>query len=166
MTRRKVYYSEVPDLPEQYDPIPAPASPIDVAVQPWWPRPHDAMRLTAQIEWHQPEDERVLPMNLQLDLLDEVDVPGHSGQVLTSLGPGKAPRWMDAGVMTGGAGVYHFDQPTPATTWTINHGRIPAPATVVFDEHKEQVIAEVTNPSDGVTLVKFNAPTAGSARCF
>jgi hypothetical protein len=70
--------------------------------------------------------------------------------------PGGKPR----------AFVFVFEQPTPATTWVINHNFGYEPSVEVIDSTGAEVEAAVTNPSINQTVVTFSVATAGIARLF
>jgi hypothetical protein len=104
----------------------------------------------------------VQPMNLQRDLLDEVDVAGGSGQVLTSLGPGLAPIWA-AGSSVGGGSAYVHIQSVASTSWVIDHNQGAYLPVEVLDANFQEVEALVTHVTTNRTIVEFAIPVAGRA---
>lgn len=60
--------------------------------------------------------------------------------------------------------TYDHSQPTPASTWTINHNLGFKPSVDVFDAGSREVNVEVLHTSVNQTLVLFVAPNAGFAR--
>lgn len=77
----------------------------------------------------------------------QVNVPGLQG-------PTGAP----------GGSFLEFTQPTPATTWTINHNFGYRPVVELFSVGGMEMWADVTHTSVNQVVVQFNSPTAGAAR--
>jgi hypothetical protein len=61
--------------------------------------------------------------------------------------------------------VFEFDQPTPSSSWIINHNRGVLPAFVaVIDGGGSAVNCGVVHPSVNQTVLSFNPPMSGKAR--
>jgi hypothetical protein len=63
----------------------------------------------------------------------------------------------------GGLAFIHL-QPTPATTWTINHGLGYRPSVELLNAGSQEIDAEVSHPTVNQTLITLNPATAGQAR--
>lgn len=95
---------------------------------------------------------------LTLDDLSDVELTSPTaGEVLKYDGT----KWID-GADAGTAFV--FTQPTPASTWIVNHNLGYVPSVEVFDSGSQEVDAEITHPSLNQTVVLFSIPLAGFAR--
>jgi hypothetical protein len=60
--------------------------------------------------------------------------------------------------------VFVYEQPTPATTWTINHNLGYKPAVEVFNTGSQEIDAVVTNTTINQTVISLNVAVAGFAR--
>jgi hypothetical protein len=66
---------------------------------------------------------------------------------------------------TGGdIAAYVHSQPTPATTWTINHNLGHYPSVELFNTGMQEIDAEIAHPSVNQTVVTLKPATAGLAR--
>jgi hypothetical protein len=65
----------------------------------------------------------------------------------------------------GGAdSAYVYQQSTPATTWTINHGLGYRPSVELLDSGSQEIEGEVSHPTVNQTVVSLSPATAGLAR--
>jgi hypothetical protein len=67
-------------------------------------------------------------------------------------------------VVSGGLVAYVYSQPTPETTWTINHNLGRYPSVELFNTGMQEIDAEIAHPSINQTVVTLNPATAGLAR--
>lgn len=56
------------------------------------------------------------------------------------------------------------DQPSPLTSWTVNHNLGHKPEVGVYSTGSVQLMAEVVHLTENQTIISFVAPTAGYAR--
>ena len=68
------------------------------------------------------------------------------------------------GVGDGAAGAYVYQQSTPATTWTINHGLGYRPSVELLDSGSQEIEGEVSHPTVNQTVISLSPATAGLAR--
>ena len=64
----------------------------------------------------------------------------------------------------GGVGAYVYQQSTPATTWTINHGLGYRPSVELLDSGSQEIDGEIAHPTVNQTVVTLSPATAGLAR--
>lgn len=107
----------------------------------------------------------VLPLNLQYELQDLDEVAGAPGMVLTSLGPGQAPRWVSLPSVPAADRGFLYQQAVASDHWEIDHGFLYRPAVTITDVGGEEVTAAISHPASGITYVDFNFPLAGIAWC-
>lgn len=60
--------------------------------------------------------------------------------------------------------AFVFNQNTPQSVWTIDHGLGHWPIIYILDTTGEECEGFVTNPTFNQTVVTFSAPFAGQAR--
>lgn len=59
---------------------------------------------------------------------------------------------------------YLHEQPTPSTTWTINHNLGYRPSVELLDAGSQEIDGEIAHPSVNQTVVTLKPATAGIAR--
>lgn len=64
----------------------------------------------------------------------------------------------------GGTNAYVYQQSTPATTWTINHGLGYRPSVELLDSGSQEIDGEIAHPTVNQTVVTLSPATAGLAR--
>lgn len=62
-----------------------------------------------------------------------------------------------------GGSVFVHDQPTPSSTWIINHNLGRAVQVSIFDASGNLVYSDVAHGSTNQTTIAFASPVAGSA---
>lgn len=79
--------------------------------------------------------------------------------------PDISPTFWELVINAGDTDTFVFNQPSPSSTWVINHGLNTSPAIVVENTAHTQVLVEtVFNSLNQVTL-NFASPEAGTATC-
>jgi len=63
-----------------------------------------------------------------------------------------------------GGAAFVYQQPTPATAWTINHNLGYRPSVELLDAGSQEIDGEVAHPSVNQTVVTLNPASAGLAR--
>lgn len=63
-----------------------------------------------------------------------------------------------------GGAAFIFTQPTPSTTWIINHNLGFRPTVELLDSGGQEIDAEVSHPTINQTIATLSPATAGSAR--
>jgi hypothetical protein len=59
---------------------------------------------------------------------------------------------------------FEYQQPTPSTTWVINHNLGYRPTVELLDAGSQEIDGAVSHPSINQTIVTLNPATAGTAR--
>lgn len=59
---------------------------------------------------------------------------------------------------------FSFEQPTPLSTWTINHNLGFKPSVELFNSGSQEIDGDVVHTSTNQTIVSFTVPVSGFAR--
>lgn len=92
----------------------------------------------------------------------EVVIPGPPGPTGPAGGVGPAGPTGPTG--PAGSGGTTFVQPTPSTSWTINHNLGFRPQVTVLTTGGSVMWAEITHPTVNQTVILHKTPVAGSVR--